>query len=504
MPNITIDNVDASFQEAFAHHQQGEVELAKRIYEAILLVEPNHFNTLHMLGVAITDENPSVAVAMISKAIEIDPTFVECFNNAANALIKMEQYSLAIDCCNQAISLKGDYWEAYANRGEALRNLQRWTEALISYDLAIDFKKDEARLYSNRGNVYGELGRLEEGLADLNQSISLDPSNPEAYLNRGNIHQELGQLELAKLDYSKAIGLAPNLADAHFNLSLLLLLEGNLEEGWARYDWRWRRKKLDSDPLISEKPKWQKGDKYDRVLVWAEQGVGDHIFFGSLLPEMKQLVPNLLVQIDERLISLFQRSMPGIEFHPSNQPIDESLYDAHLPMGDLGKIFRSKKEDFAIRKDAFLVADKERARKIRQSLCKDNETLIGISWKSKNKQSGSKRSLELKEFAEKLSVPSVKLVNLQYGDVKEELDQLKHDHGIEIHQYADIDNTNDLDGLVALIEACDKVESVDNTTVHISGALGKKTVIHLNGRKNWRWMNSNERHPWYQDVILVD
>ena len=504
MSNITIENIDASFQEAFAHHQQGEIELAKRIYEAILLVEPNHFNTLHMLGVAITDENPSVAVAMISKAIEIDPTFVECFNNAANALIKMEQYSLAIDCCNQAISLKGDYWEAYANRGEALRNLQRWTEALISYDLAIDFKKDEARLYSNRGNVYGELGRLEEGLTDLNQSISLDPNNPEAYLNRGNIHQELGQLELAKQDYTKATELAPNLADAHFNLSLLLLLEGNLEEGWAKYDWRWKRKKLDSDPINSEKPKWQKGDKHDRVLVWAEQGVGDHVFFGSLLPEMKQLVPNLLVQIDQRLIPLFQRSMPEIAFYPSNQHLDESLYDAHLPMGDLGGIFRSKKEDFANRKDSFLVADKERASKIRQSLCKDGETLIGISWKSKNKQSGLKRSLELKEFAEKLSAPSIKLVNLQYGDVKEELEQLKREHGIEILQYADVDNTKDLDGLAALIEACDMVESVDNTTVHISGALGKETVVHLNARKNWRWMNSNERHPWYQDVTLVE
>jgi len=502
MSNITIENIDASFQEAFAHHQQGEIELAKRIYEAILLVEPNHFNSLHMLGVAITDENPSVAVAMISKAIEIDPTFVECFNNAANALIKMEQYSLAIDCCNQAISLKGDYWEAYANRGEALRNLHRWTEALISYDLAIDFKKDEARLYSNRGNVYGELGRLEEGLADLNQSISLDPNNPEAYLNRGNIHQELGRLELAKQDYTKAIELAPNLADAHFNLSLLLLLEGNLEEGWAKYDWRWKRKKLDSDPLISEKPKWQKGDKHNRVLVWAEQGVGDHVFFGSLLPEMKQLAPNLLVQIDERLIPLFQRSMPEIAFYPSNQPVDESLYDAHLPMGDLGGIFRSKKEDFANRKDAFLVADKERASKIRQSLCKDGETLIGISWKSKNKQSGLKRSLELKEFAEKLTAPGIKLVNLQYGDVKEDLEQLKREHGIEILQCAGVDNTDDLDGLAALIESCNLVETIDNTTLHLSAAIGKTTTVHLGKKNNWRVNSNDQICLWYPSVNM--
>jgi ADP-heptose:LPS heptosyltransferase len=173
-------------------------------------------------------------------------------------------------------------------------------------------------------------------------------------------------------------------------------------------------------------------------------------------------------------------------------------------MGDLGRIFRSKKEDFINRKDAFLVADKERASKIRRSLCKDDETLIGISWKSKNKQSGLKRSLELKEFAENLSAPSVKLVNLQYGDVKEELEQFKREHGIEILQCADVDNTNDLDGLAALIEACDKVESADNTTVHIAGAIGKTTVVHLNGRKNWRWMCQGQKSLWYDRTSVLE
>ena len=495
MSTITVNNIEESFQEAFAHHQQGKVELAKRTYESILLIEPNHFNSLHMLGVALTDENPSLAVAMISKAIEIDPTFTECFNNAATALIKLEQYSLAIDCCNQAIALKCDYWEAYANCGEALRCMQRWTEALICYDLAIDFKKDEARLYSNRGNVYGELGRHSEGLEDLTQSIALDPKNPVAYLNRGNLLQELDELGRAKQDYSKAIELDPDLADAHFNLALLLLIEGDLNEGWEKYDWRWKRKKLDSEPLVSSKPKWQSGDLHKRVLVWAEQGVGDHVFFGGLLPKIQKLVPNLLVQLDERLIPLFERSMPEISFYPSNQVIDESLYDAQIPMGDLCRIFIDTKEDFSNTNDTYLYADKDRSSKIRKLLCVDNETLIGISWKSNNKQSGIKRSVDLKDLAKQLSAPGVKLVNLQYGDVAEELAQLKQDQGIEIIQCPEIDNMNDLDGLAALIEACDRVESVDNTTVHIAGAIGKNTVVHLNGRKNWRWEMLNYIYP---------
>lgn len=503
MALITANNIEESFQEAFAHHQEGRIELAKRAYESILLINPNHFNSLHMLGVALTSENPSLAVGMIGKAIEIDSTVAECFNNAASALIKLEQYSLAIDCCNQAIALKSEYWEAFANCGEALRGAQRWSEALIYCDLAIEFKKDESNLYSNRGNVYRELGKFSEGLEDLIQSIALNPNNPVAYLNRGNLLEDLNESDLAKKDYSKAIELDPNLADAHFNLALLLLLEGNLNEGWKKYGWRWKRKKLDSEPLVSSKPQWQSGDSHQRVLVWGEQGIGDHVFFGSLLSEIQKLVPNLSVQIDERLIPLFKRSMPNITFYPSNQSIDESLYDAHIPMGDLCGIFIDKKEEFSNRGDTYLFVDQDRASKVRKSLCADNETLIGISWKSNNKQSGAKRSMELKDLAEKLSAPGVKLVNLQYGDVTEELSQLKRDQGIEIIQCSEIDNKNDLDGLAALIEACDRVESIDNTTVHIAGAIGKNTVVYLNGRKNWRWISGDNMKHWYTNIHFV-
>ena len=41
-------------------------------------------------------------------------------------------------------------------------------------------------------------------------------------------------------------------------------------------------------------------------------------------------------------------------------------------------------------------------------------------------------------------------------------------------QMSDIDNKEDIDDLTAFISACDEVVSIDNVTVHIAGALGKK------------------------------
>ena len=96
----------------------------------------------------------------------------------------------------------------------------------------------------------------------------------------------------------------------------------------------------------------------------------------------------------------------------------------------------------------------------------------------------------------------MRLVNLQYGDVTDEIIKLKDDHGIEVTQVPDVDNRNDIDGLAALIMACDEVISIDNATVHLSGALGAKTKILLPFNRNWQWGTSGSSSYWYNSVEL--
>ena len=71
----------------------------------------------------------------------------------------------------------------------------------------------------------------------------------------------------------------------------------------------------------------------------------------------------------------------------------------------------------------------------------------------------------------------VVLVNLQYGDVDDEIREFKEETGIEVIQCASVDNREDLDGLAALIEACDLVVSITNVSVHMAGALAKETWV---------------------------
>jgi hypothetical protein len=89
-----------------------------------------------------------------------------------------------------------------------------------------------------------------------------------------------------------------------------LLSVGDYENGWPLYDWRWTGKVATTMPLITSKAA-RCGAPHRRVLAWAEQGVGDELMFGALLPELRKASSGVIAKIDARLVPLFARSMPN-------------------------------------------------------------------------------------------------------------------------------------------------------------------------------------------------
>lgn len=82
---------------------------------------------------------------------------------------------------------------------------------------------------------------------------------------------------------------------------------------------------------------------------------------------------------------------------------------------------------------------------------------------------------------------------------------IRESTGVEVCHLDDIDNREDIDGLAALITACDVVVSVSNTTVHLTGALGKKLLLLLPYSQGslWYWHVDREDSPWYPSVQLI-
>src|SRR4029079_424938 len=124
-------------------------------------------------------------------------------------------------------------------------------------------------------------------------------------------------------------------------------------------------------------------------------------------------------------------------------------------IGSLGQLFRKSWNDFPKREQGYLVADPGRIDSLRRRLAQDVCGVIGLSWVSKAPIGGAQKSARLSDFAALLRSPGCRFVDLQYGDTGAERAAVERELGVRVERLADIDNTNDLDGLAALMCACD-------------------------------------------------
>ncbi len=218
-------------------HQQGQLEQAKQIYEQVLAKHPSHFDALHLSGViAAQSKNPTLALELIGKAIEINPKGPEAYSNRGNVLKELKRLDEALTSYDRAIELKSDYAEAYSNRGNVLKELKRLDEALTSYDRAIELKRDYAEAYYNRGIVLQEFKQLDAAHTSYDRAIELKRDYADAYSNRGNVLKELKQLDAALTSYDRAIELKSDYAEAYYNRGIVLKELKQLDAALTSYD----------------------------------------------------------------------------------------------------------------------------------------------------------------------------------------------------------------------------------------------------------------------------
>ena len=183
--------------------------------------------------------------------------------------------------------------------------------------------------------------------------------------------------------------------------------------------------------------------------------------------------------------------------------VNDDAIDLKLAMGDLGKLFRTSIKSFALNKDKYLFADLARVGMLKQKI-KTNKINCGISWKSSRDTIGSDKSVALKEWLPILQLEDFHFIDLQYGDTFNERNTIQHEHQIKITNIEALDKFNDIEGLLALIEACDIVITTSNVTAHIAGALGKKVFLMVPYSKGriWYWHEGLKQSLWYPSIQI--
>jgi len=297
----------------------------------------------------------------------------------------------------------------------------------------------------------------------------------------------------------------------HYNLGMLQLLMEDFKNGWQQYQWRWKYEKFPSEYRDFPQLFWSGENLSGKtILVWAEQGIGDEIMFASMLHDLRQSNANIMVECERRLVSLFQRSFPDIQFfcriNPPYQQLLNTSIDYQIPMGSLGQWLRTNRSSFKQDQSYYLTACPDKTAELRNKYQKlaSNKKLVGISWKSTgtNKRRALAKSIPLKTWIPILSWSNCYFINLQYGDVGSELSLFESETKLNIYWDQGIDPLTHLDDFAAQISALDLIISIDNSTIHMAGALGKKVWTLLPYAPDWRWLLGTEDTIWYPTMKL--
>src|ERR1035438_9184526 len=96
------------------------------------------------------------------------------------------------------------------------------------------------------------------------------------------------------------IALKPDFHDAYYGRSFCRLLLGNFAEGWEDNEHRWHSQSYrgEHNPAYAALSVTRDSLKNTRVLVVAEQGVGDEIMFASMIPDLVQDAQSVALECD--------------------------------------------------------------------------------------------------------------------------------------------------------------------------------------------------------------
>jgi tetratricopeptide (TPR) repeat protein len=219
---------EAVFASAVQHHQAEHLAEAERLYRQVLVMNAQHADSLHLLGVlALQVGRYDVAADLIGQAIGIDGTVALYYSNRGNALKALGRLDDSVVCYRRAIVLRPRYPEAYNNLATLLQTLGQTAEAVTWLRKAITLKPDFPEAHNNLGNL---LGRGEEAIGCYRRAIALRPGYAEAHNNLGAALKDAGALEEAAACYHSALTLQPDCAEAANNLGIVLVRLGRLEE----------------------------------------------------------------------------------------------------------------------------------------------------------------------------------------------------------------------------------------------------------------------------------
>ncbi len=143
----------------------------------------------------------------IYTAAKYDPNNPKVYFSFGNLFLAVNNYNEAISSYTKAITLQPSYGEAYNNRAYVKLLNKDYKGTIEDGNKARLLIPKNAIVYDNLGQAYRELNELDSALVNFNKAITINGNFGQAYFERGRAKQKQNDLTGACADWSQALKL---------------------------------------------------------------------------------------------------------------------------------------------------------------------------------------------------------------------------------------------------------------------------------------------------------
>ena len=384
-----------------------------------------------------------------------------------------------------------------------LGNLQRaagqFSEAVETYRLGLVLAPREGVLHYNLAAAYQGTGDFVRAVDSYQRALQFRPDLVDAYRSLGGVLVALDRHDEALAAYRKGAEIGPDDGMIRADLALCLLRLGQFEEGWRFNEHRFAVKPARS----LDQPLWLGDSALDgrSILLHSEQGLGDTIQFARYIPMVARAGGRVILGAPQLLGPLLQQIDGVAALAPKLDALPP--HDVHCPLMSLPLAFKTTLDDIPWN-GPYLAAPVDRVESWRRRIHAQapdftDAPRIGIAWRgSPLHKNDANRSIPLLRFLDGLPEGPLYLV-LMNKITDEERAQLTGRPDILFVG----DDMADFGDTAALCALCQTVATVDTSSAHLAGAMGRPTLILVPKPCDWRWMLEREDTPWYPTATLL-
>ena len=509
------------FNLAHALQRLSQFPEAAAEYERVLRITPDDFEATYNLGIVLHEQKEFAQAAdAFRRALNLKPDLPQAMSNLAAALQGLDDYDGAADLLRRALELNPNFAEAHGNWGGHLWRQGDLAGARKSCRRAIELNPNLPGAHGNLGHVLFDEGDYRGALDCYDHALALksdfinvaatclqSPGTADRPWQRGDLLKAFdachrGDLKFATGEYCRALATKSNCVELLYYVGLLHLVHGEFAAGWHNYECRWQTKMLRNARRNFPEPQWL-GESIDgaRILLHAEQGLGDTLQFVRYVPMVAASGAKVILEVPGELRRLIENTMSTGAVQIVTRGCNLPEFDWQSPLLSLPLVFHTDLASIPA-SIPYLQADPQLIRDFAHPLtshCANTGLRVGVVWSGSPRHTRDRqRSIPLAQISALTEIPSATFYSLQKGPAARDL----LDMPIDMNLVDLSTHLNDFADTAAALANLDLLITVDTAVAHLAGALGKPVWILLTHNPDWRWLLDRDDSPWYPTARL--